>query len=1184
MVDEILDGNFQADRGLLDFSVPKVELSVYADTEVEGTFVIYGPVGKVTEGRVLSTDMRMECVTREFGGSEDQILYRFRSAGMQPGEELTGAFHIISSQGEYMLPYNVTVISEVLTSSLGSIKNLFHFTNLAKSNWDEAVKMFYSPEFYRIFEGNDRQYLAAYKGLCAVPGNEHNVEEFLLLINKKKAVEYIPEETQIKIEDPLEGSRYALVLHRNGWGYTHLLVETEGDFLHTETQQITGDDFLGNIYRLYYYIDMEKLHAGNNYGMIRICQNEIRMEIPVTVVRRVGSRRTMGMHREMRQLTVSLMEYYQAYRLKKISPVTWRTETDKLLGRMLEIDDRDLQAKLFQAQLLLTEERYNEAKWMIEKQEAKAFESQTTDPALWCYYLYLTTLYSKDESYIDDVTGMIEGIYTRNRGNWRIAWLLMYLSEEYLKSPTRKWGLLEELFRHHCTSPVIYLEAWHMLCQNPAMLRSLGEFELQILTYAQKQDLLQPEIVLQLVYLAQKTKTYSETLFRLLTGCYEKMPQDDVLHAICALLIKGDRRGGRYFHWYQMGVDINLRITRLYEYYMLSMPEDYAGELPKIILMYFSYQSDLPYDRTAFLYAYVHRNREQFPEIYVSYAPAIEHFVMEQMRSGRINQDLAYLYRHVVSLPMIDEENANHLVRLLFMQEVTVPSTDIKEVIAVYPFGKGQAVYPVVGGKAQVPVYASECRLLLGDGQGNRYAVSIPWEQKQLMKPAKLALMIGTFVRENLGYEIYLCYEYQNTLSVHEENVDLFVYLAQNEWLEERERRHIRRLLLRFFYEKDRMRELDEYLLSLKPSMIERAHRKEVVQYLVLRGLYPEALAWVREYGPDGVDAKTLARLCSNLLQQEEIGEDPVMTGLLYHVMQRGKYDEYILKYLVSYYEGGIKELRDIWTAAESYGLDTYGLSERMLLQMLYTGAYISERAEILASYEKGGGEERLISAVLAQSCYDYAVKGKLTEETVFAGVARMKKRQESVPLACEIAYLQYYAENKAERTEETDQICRDFLEKLLEAGIVLPLYQDYAGFLPQMEEYLDKTILEYRVSPGSKAVIHYVIHGDGNGEQQYCKEEMRNMYAGICVKEFTLFFGERLQYYITEGEDGKEQLTKSSTINKSDMGQESAEGRYSVLNDIMVGKTLQDYNTVDSLLHEYYRQDFMTGKVFKPR
>ena len=43
-------------------------------------------------------------------------------------------------------------------------------------------------------------------------------------------------------------------------------------------------------------------------------------------------------------------------------------------------------------------------------------------------------------------------------------------------------------------------------------------------------------------------------------------------------------------------------------------------------------------------------------------------------------------------------------------------------------------------------------------------------------------------------------------------------------------------------------------------------------------------------------------------------------------------------------------------------------------------------------------------------------------------------------------------------------------------------------------------------------------------------------------------------------------------------------EGRYSVLNDIMVGKTLQDYNTMDTLLQEYYRQDFVTGKLFTIR
>ena len=89
-------------------------------------------------------------------------------------------------------------------------------------------------------------------------------------------------------------------------------------------------------------------------------------------------------------------------------------------------------------------------------------------------------------------------------------------------------------------------------------------------------------------------------------------------------------------------------------------------------------------------------------------------------------------------------------------------------------------------------------------------------------------------------------------------------------------------------------------------------------------------------------------------------------------------------------------------------------------------------------------------------------------------------------------------------------------------------------------------------------------------------------MFAGICVKEFILFFGERLQFYITEESEEGEQLTKSGTISKSDIGQECSESRFSLLNDIMIGKNLQDYDTVDHLLEEYYRQDFMVDKIFR--
>ena len=110
------------------------------------------------------------------------------------------------------------------------------------------------------------------------------------------------------------------------------------------------------------------------------------------------------------------------------------------------------------------------------------------------------------------------------------------------------------------------------------------------------------------------------------------------------------------------------------------------------------------------------------------------------------------------------------------------------------------------------------------------------------------------------------------------------------------------------------------------------------------------------------------------------------------------------------------------------------------------------------------------------------------------------------------------------------------------------------------------------------------MIQSEENTENEYCKEEMKDMFAGICVKEFILFFGERLQFYITEESEGNEQLTKSGTINKSDIAQESFESRFTMLNDIMIGKTLHDYDTVDGLLGEYYKQDFLVDKIFRMR
>ena len=181
---------------VLEFSDISLELSLKQGETAEGSFIVYAPGDVPVEGWIVSSQIRMECLAEEFIGIKETIPYRFSAKGTEPGDIVEGAFFIVTNYGEYELPYRVEIENDEIESSVGTIKNMFHFTNLAKENWEEAVKIFYSPRFKNIFSGGlDRQYYSAYKGLSAVYGNERNMEEFLLEINKKQRVEFVPEKT-----------------------------------------------------------------------------------------------------------------------------------------------------------------------------------------------------------------------------------------------------------------------------------------------------------------------------------------------------------------------------------------------------------------------------------------------------------------------------------------------------------------------------------------------------------------------------------------------------------------------------------------------------------------------------------------------------------------------------------------------------------------------------------------------------------------------------------------------------------------------------------------------------------------------------------------------------------------------------------------------------------------------------
>ncbi len=1182
VIDRLLEGNFDYENGSLDFSCSKLELTIKQGESLDGSFKILGDGGRYTQGYVLTSDSRMECLTTEFVGSEEEIFFCFHGEDLEEGDVVKGEFYIISNQGEYYLPFVINVEYTVIMSSLGNVKNLFHFSNLAKTSPVEAVNLFYSNDFYRILNGNDRQFYDYYRGMSVYYGSEQNVEEFLIGINKKQRIEYLLDTDTIRIEDPEGIVETGITITRNGWGFTRLRIETVGDFLYLQKETVTDQDFLGNTCRVAVCVDSSLLHAGNNFGKIKIFNSYEEIEVSV-LVKCHASGNQGRRSREKKRLILQLMEFYQAFRMKKISTDTWLKESGKLVERMAAGDEKNISARLFQAQLLITEERYNEAQWILDHVADILDNKEEEDPVLEAYYLYLNTLLHRDEDYINQVTERVEYIYKRNQNEWRLAWLLLYLSPEYNRSFSQKWLFLEKQFDRGCTSPVIYIEALLLLNLNPSLLIKLGQFERQILLFGARREMLSGDSVMQFLYLVQKERDYSDLIYRTLEACYRVKQDVSVLQEICSLLIKGNKIGKKYFKWYKRGVEKELRITRLYDHYLLSVDMNTMTALPKMVLMYFSYQNSLNYEMSAYLYANVYRNRDSFPEIYESYRNQIEQFIIDQILNRRINRNLAYLYKNLLLPRMLTPQVAEALSELLFVHLIQINRTDIRYVIVYQPQLNTERCYPVTDGKAYISLPDAACSILMEDVFRNRYMASVPYTTEKLMLPGKLVKLVAPLAGNVQDLNIFMCLDNQDAREVTKDNESRFRYLLEDDEINDSIKNAMGMKLMSYYYEHDKIRDLDEYLENIEPIGLFPKERGEVMRYMTFRGKDNKAYDWLKCYGPFGIDPKVIVRLCARMMQNNEYVEDEMLTQAVLYAFRRGKYDEQGLRYLVLYFNGLTKEMRDIWKAAEAFYVDTYELCERMLIQMLFSGSFVGEKMEIFRSYVAGGAKTQVEEAFLFQCSYEYFVKDRVTTGYVFEEILGMYRRKENLHRVCKLGFIKYYAENKNEITEEIKDVLKDFLYEMLRDGIHLKMFTEFMDFNDAcLNQLSDKTIVEYKAHPKSRAVMHYCVETADGEELEYLTEEMQEVYGGVCFKSFVLFFGERLQYYIMEVRDDNEQLTESATIQKSDTIYLGIDGQFNLVNDISISNILQDYDTVDKLLAEYEYKEFMRNRLFK--
>lgn len=1261
-------------RGPLSFSTAKVETTVRPGETLEGTFTVYGTSGAGASGFVSSSDLLMQCETAEFAGAADEVAWCFDAGNLRSGDHVSGYFRIVSNQGEYRLPFDIRVEDEVPSTPQGTaVRSLQHLVNLAKTDWAEAVRIFYNPKFGDLLHEEQHQagsgrdpledwYL--WRGLSAVPGEESNFEEFLISTGKKAPIEYLPEITRIETELPSTPGEnmpvYYFRLTRSGWGFTHLSVTTEGDFLVPVTQKLETSDFdPSQSTEIRYAVDVSKLHDGWNFGAVHLNGRWCGITIPVAVTAGRSSPGREWLHqREVGQITVKLMQYYEDFRAKKIRGREWLQQTGTLVDRLLQLEPDDPAAALYKVHVLISGGEQKEAAWSLMDFDRRVEEAlhipsysdpehralRREDPDLYAYRVYLGVLCAEDESRLTayDASERVAEELNRAPGDWRLAWILIYLSEELRRRPAEKWALLQDQFARGNTSPMLYIEAYDMIRMNPAIISELDDFALQVLNYASRRNMIDESVMSQINALSARCKVYSDRLYRILTKAYNRgLLPEETLQSIVSLLLRGNRTNEDSFSWYAKGVEAELPLTRLFEYYCLSMPENYSGEIPQVVLRYFCYQCTLPWQRTALVYAYIMHHRQQYPEIYRQALPSIRSFTLTELSKEHVSRDLCYLYWHMLTNDVLTPDNAPGAVRVMFSCAVTctqrtsalrtktqgpdalrisVPQSEDPEIVAAilrYDSCTGEQRIPLQGGQAVFPIYGENYHLFFEDAAGGRYYSSGGGRAERLARYADKVSMLSAFDTGITDFDRYLAELPGDRFRISSFNCERFRALAGADGLRESFRAGIRRRLLQYYEDNDTVREMDSFLAGIDYRGVSVEERAEVLKYLVLHGQSERALSCVLDCGTEGADPAILLSLASSLLGEDgeplrgeeeaapsgAVSSDEAPSGavpsdagsqtdavsgdagkfpeFVHEVYAAGKYDERVLRFLLLHYEGLSVEMDEIRRSAARFGTDASPILPRMAVQLLYSGVILEDEEEFVSDWRAAGAQNTQVTAILAQMSHYYFVDDVPIHPKTVQRIGEFGLQ--GLPLfdISRMAYLRSLAGRSGEfRTDELET-AKLFLSDLLAQGIIFPFYRRFAGLLPQLQDFADETLIQFKGKPGADVVLHYSVdREDGSGTEVMQEQTMKEMYDGIYVSGFLLFFGEQVRYFITDDAD-RRNVVESGTFGQDTRISDAGDDRFAMINRISTLTAMQHWDEAIDALEKYDRRADLTARLF---
>lgn len=1175
-IGQIAAGRFNGTKPILAFSEETIDLSVIEGRSEAGSFVIESTNQIKICGIVYSTNPRMECLNPHFEGEKVRIRYQFNSKGLTEGDACEGKFVIVCNQIEYSLSFCARVTRLYAEASTGAVKSLDDFTRLAASNWDEAYHLFYNRNFLNTIPYGNVYERLTYEGFaCARPSGQ-NMEEFLIGVNKKQPVSISVDKSEEIFMASKEPQSGCFTITKDNWGYTEIRLRTDCEFIKLSKPVLTLDDFIGKTYLYEYIIDASAMHAGRNFGRIYIdgVYQSFTIDITAGVKDDDGSISDIAVTKDIKECMVGIMELYTSFRLKRIVTGVWANETISILNHLHALVPDEHMYELMKAQAFIINRQRQEAKWILDD-----FKHSNPDKKapIWGYYLYLMTLLEREPSYIDNMTHEVELIFYENPDSVLLFWVLLFLRDQYFDDSAGKLKDIKYWVLRGCSSPYLYIEAYYLISQDPYLIKELSVFELRILSWAVKEKALTKELAGAIFEAVDLAGGFDNRVYELLTAAYEICPEAEYVGIICSYLIKGHKNDTCFHKWFELGIENKLRLTGLYESYLLTMDDRQISPVPKIIQMYFSFDNKLPYRKLAVLYNNIIAARETEPEVYHKYRKAMGRFSMDQAQLRHIDDNLAVLYEDMLELGFINEELSAAFSDIIYTHKLIVFDKRIVRAIIYQNEMKEPQIVPVTDQCAYFELFSNDYVILFEDSRGYRYVKSISYRLQRLMDAEKYLDRCISLSPDRPQYIVSHFKHVRDYSDFTKDDLKLFKPVFYSESFSDSYKAVMGYRILKYCQLHDYEDYVRPFLQSINFDTLQKDARKYLIDMLVSNRLYEKAYDMAMEYGIDMLAAASQVVLCENALKVQHVDDD-FMVQLAISAFKTGKYSDLVLKYLCENYTGPTDELINLWHAADKFSISSMKLDERILEQGIYTQIEPEKISDIFMEYYKRAGNEKLILAYISLVAHGYLHSGGCKADFIFDIIEKRFIGNRTLNDACQLALLKHFAE----KTDIT-QAELEIEDTLLKYYIYNNMYFDFFARLDYrlLEKYFlyDKAFLQYESTPGTHVVLHYSRDEDG---EEFNSEDMVEMYDGIYVKTFVIFFGELIRYYITEEHDNSIEVKESNRLTCNNIPGDNDHSRYNLINEMIISDTLSDETTLKSNIDEYKRLDAATKQLFK--